>query len=581
MNPDENPEPESEEPLIDDPAAMPDRRVWLWVSIAVALLVAAGIGAPYGYKAAKVYRAKKLIAGAKEAFGKLDFTNGTSRLRSAVVLAPDENEVLRMAAETLALLGSADSLNYWGRLEQKGDFTPHDRINRARTALGHGRFDVAGSDLEKLYSANPTNTEVLGLSIDFFQRLGNPAKAREAAAELLRVDPGSKPGQLAAGGLLASDATSVSNRFQGRQMLMQLARTEGSQQTNAWQLLATLGDLEATNCIELARILTNRPSPGLDHVLSAAEFARRADTNSVTEWIPRVIGSARASKESAAFAAASVWLLDRGQQEALIQMLPLEETLKSGTLLPVLLQAYSQSGDFQKIREVVENTAAALNPFDRALYRGTLSLQTGKNQDAESQWMEAQNLATNRFLLRRLADTTTGAGFWRIAASSWQRLIPMVPNRLEAAAGFLRTAQRSRDTRLSLDAHKKFLEVVPNDFGIRTEAAYLQLVLGEKPEQIMAELDRFPEELKKSDRIQFLVGFGQLRSGKESEGLATLERSSVDWSLLEPRWKALYAALLSANGQREAARRYGSMVKPTDLTSSERECFSGWVPSLR
>ena len=581
MNQDEKPEPESEEPLFDDPVAMPDRRVWLWVSIAVVLMVAAGIGAPYAYRAAKVFRAKKLIASSKEAFGRFDLTNGAARLRSAVVLAPDENEVLRMAAETLALLGSADSLNYWGRLEQKGDFTWHDRINRARTALGHGRLDVAGADLQQLYRANPTNTEVLGLSIELFQRTGNSAKAREAAAELLRVDPASQAGRMAAGGLLASDATSVSNRLQGRQMLMQLAQTEGPQQTNAWQLLASLGDLEASNCMVLTRILTNRPSPGLDHVLAAAEFVRRADTNSVLDWIPRVIGSARASKESSSFAAASLWLLDRGQHEALIQMLPLEETLKVGTLLPVLLQAYSQAGDFQRIREVVDHPNAALNPFDRALYRGTLSLQTGKGQDAETHWMEAQNLATNRFLLQRLADTTTRAGFWRIAAACWKRLIPMVPNRLEAAAGFLRTAERSKDARLSLEAHRRFLEVVPNDFGVRTEAAYLQLVLGDKPEQILAELDRFPGELRNTDRLQFLVGFGQLRSGKESDGLATLERLSVDWTALEPRWKALYAALLSANGQREAARRYGAMVKPTELTPSERECYSGWVPSLR
>jgi hypothetical protein len=246
-----------------------------------------------------------------------------------------------------------------------------------------------------------------------------------------------------------------------------------------------------------------------------------------------------------------------------------------------LLQAYSIAGDHQTIRELVDHPEAVLTPFDRALYRGTLALQTGKNQDAETHWTEAQDLATNRFMVQRLAETATRAAMWRIAAASWQRLIPLVPNRFEPAAGFLRTAQRSGDSALSLAAHKKFLEVVPNDLGVRTEAAYLQLVLGEKPEQILAELDRFPEELKKGDRIQVLVGLGQLRSGKESEGLATLERSSVDWSQLEPRWKALYAALLSANGQREAARRYAAMVKPASLTVSERECFGTWVPSLR
>ena len=146
------PDPDSEAAdLIDDPVDMPDRRLWIWLAAAVVLLVAAGIGGPYAYRASKVWRARSFIAKAQESFKAMDFTNGAARLHAAVILAPDDTVVLRMAAETLVLFGNPDALDFWGRLEQKGAFTRADRLNRVRSALPVGRLDLAGADLQLLY----------------------------------------------------------------------------------------------------------------------------------------------------------------------------------------------------------------------------------------------------------------------------------------------------------------------------------------------------------------------------------------------------------------------------------------------
>lgn len=572
-------EPEKVE-LIDDPIDMPDRRLWLWVGLVVVLLVAGGIGAPYAYRYAKVWRAHRFIQEAKDSFGTLNVTNGVARLHSAVVLAPDDPEVLRLAAETLALFRSSDCIRYWDRLEQKGLLTPFDRLNRARAALFHVRLEIAGRDLETLYRSTPTDTNVLGLSIDFFSRIGNRAKAREAAAELLRVEPNSRSGRLAAGGLLASDSANPSNRIHGRQLLMELATSTGPFQTNAWQLLETLPDLTASDCGRLVAAITNQPLPTLVNTLAAAEFSRRADSNSVAAWIPKILEAARGKTESAAFPAACVWLMDRGQFQSAVDLIPESEANRSAQLTALRIQALSLLKQFPAVEAAINDPNIPLTPFDRALFRGALADQSGRAKDVDGHWTEAQNLATNRAQIRQLAIAASGAGRWRIAATSWQRLIPISNERFEPSLGFLQNARRTGDTRLLLEAHKKFLDVVPGDIGVRTEAAYLQLVLGDHPDDVLTEINAFPAQMKASDRIQFLIAFVQLRTGKMNEGLATLERLSVDWATLEDRWKALYASLLAANGQREAARRFSSSVKVSTMTSAERECFGTWLPTL-
>ena len=161
----------------------PDQKVWVWVSVIIVLLISLGIGAPFAYRASKAWRARGLINQAKERFQTLDVTNAVGKLRLAIILAPDDNYVLRMVAETFSLLNNPEAITYWNRLEQKGAFTDKDRLNRARIALATGQLAIAGTDLRTLYAQTPKDTNVLGLSVDFFRRIGNQQKNLEAAGE--------------------------------------------------------------------------------------------------------------------------------------------------------------------------------------------------------------------------------------------------------------------------------------------------------------------------------------------------------------------------------------------------------------
>lgn len=582
--PPEDHDPQVEE-LIDDPIDMPDRRVWLWLSLAVVLLVAVGLGAPYAYKASKVWRARSFVAAAQKEFVAGNITNGSAQLRSAVILAPDDATVLRMAAEILSLMESPDALNYWGRLESKGDFTRGDRLNRVRIALSSGRLEIAAADLVKLYKDTPKDPVVLALSVNLFQRMGNVIKTREAALELIAADSGSRASQLLAGDVLSSDRSSATNRTYGRSLLLRVALNPGDHQTNAWQVLGTLPDVPKADLLRLVAVLTNRPAPSLNHIMLAAEFARRADTNSISLWLREIREAVRkeipAGRYGPDFNFAAFWLLDHGDARWLLEQIPAREALRDSRLLPVRMQALALSGGTAEITAILNDTNSALNPFDRALFRGVTVWRAGDKAAAAQHWKEAMDEVSNRNQLRTLAKTASEMGAWPTAIAAWKALLNAPSERFDAAVHLINAARASRDARIQLDAYNQFLAAVPGDIGIRMEVLYLRLVLAERVEDAALEIEQLSPTIRGSEIAQLLSAFAKLRGGHATEALATAERMSLDWTKGEVRWKALYASLLAANGQREAARRIASAVESRQLSNAERECFGSWVASLR
>jgi uncharacterized protein HemY len=573
------------EELIDDPIDMPDRRVWLWLSIAVALLVTVGLGAPFAYKASKVWRARAFVAEAQKDFVAGNFTNGASRLRSAVILAPDDSDVLRMAAETLSLLESPEAISYWARLETKGDFTRNDRLNRVRIALSSGRLEIAAADLAKLYKDNHREPVVLALSVNLFQRMGNVPKAREAALELIAADPESRSSQLLAGDVLASDPAFQANRARGRSLLLGLALSPGDHQTNAWKTLGTLPDISKADLLKLVATLTNRPSPSLNHVMLAAEFARRADSNSIPSWLPVLHEAVRGNLATKTYGPeldfAAFWLLEHGDARWLLEQLPADESRRDARLLPIRLQALALTGGGAEIKSILGDTNSALKPFERALFEGLASWKAGDKTAADQHWKRALDEVGNRHQLRSLAKATSDAGAWSSAITAWKALLNSPSDRFDAAINLIQAARASRDARVQLDAYSQFLSAVPGDTGMRLEVLYLRLVLAERVEDTATEIEELAPHIRTTEIGQLLAAFAKLKRGNANEALATAERMALDWNKGEPRWKALYASLLAANGQREAARRLASTVPVRQLSTDERDCFGKWVAALR
>ena len=559
----------------------PDQKVWVWVSVIIVLLISLGIGAPFAYRASKAWRARGLINQAKERFQTLDVTNAVGKLRLAIILAPDDNYVLRMVAETFSLLNNPEAITYWNRLEQKGAFTDKDRLNRARIALATGQLAIAGTDLRTLYAQTPKDTNVLGLSVDFFRRIGNQQKTLEAAGELLAVNPESTLSQLITGSLLSGDPSSSSNRLRGQQLLFHLATTSGENQTNSWRALETVSELTKDELNQIVFSITNRPTLSADHLLIAAKFSFQANTNSLSLWIPKIQASMDLNPTSTAYLKTATWLLAFGEGRWLANQLSEKDTGSNAPLFKLRLQALSDTGDLETVRSLISKPEAPLTRFDRTLFQGDLAFRAGKITEAKKHWTQSLLFATNSADLQRLATAASSVQLWDTAFPAWEKLLNRPFDRFETAVSFIRAAEGTRDQRIISTAYRRFLTIVPDDIGIKLELIYLHLILGEQIVSTVTEIEKFPEPMKSTPRVQLLRALGQLRSGTVAESLASLERMALPWETMPPRWRALYSASLGANNQREASRRIASLIPTGALLTSEREYFGTWVPLLR
>lgn len=472
----------NEDEDLDELDVKPDQRAWIWVSLIIILLISLGIGGPFAYRASKTWRARSLINQAEESYQTLDVTNATGKLRLAFVLAPMDNHVLRMVAEVYSLLNDPKAVTYWNRSEQKGAFTDKDRLNRARVALATGQLAIAGTDLRTLYGQTPKDTTVLGLCVDFFRRIGNEQKTFEAVGELLSANPESRTSQLIAGSLLSGDPSSSSNRIRGQQLLLHLATTSGANQTYSWQALETVSELTKDELNRVIFSITNRPTLSTDHLLVAAKFSFQANTNSLSLWIPKIQASMGLDSTSTDYLKSATWLLAFGESRWLTNHLSKKDIGSNTPLFKLLLQALSETGDVETVRSLISKPESPLTRFDRTLFQGNLALGAGKITEAKKHWANSQLLATNFVDLQRLATAASSAKLWETALPAWEKLLNRPFDRFETAVGYIRAAEGTRNQRIISTAYRRFLEIVPDDIGIKLEDIYLRLILGNEIE---------------------------------------------------------------------------------------------------
>jgi hypothetical protein len=68
-----------------------------------------------------------------------------------------------------------------------------------------------------------------------------------------------------------------------------------------------------------------------------------------------------------------------------------------------------------------------------------------------------------------------------------------------------------------------------------------------------------------------------MQLGDRPGALTVMESGGVEWDKAEPRWQAVYAAVLAANQQRSAARRMAAGIDQSRLKLLERALLDGIV----
>jgi tetratricopeptide (TPR) repeat protein len=561
-----------------DSLRSPGRLVaWAGVVLVVVLVLAWAVFP--AYRAAKAVRAR---AAAKQGetlllAGRLD--EAAAKLRTALAFGPNEPDVLRFAAQSLSIVRSPQALSYWEMLVATPKATHEDRLDLVRAALAAGRFERARTMLEQLYETAPSEPNLLGLGIEYFRATGNRKKAVEASRQLLVIESAADGAKLVAGEVLLQSAE-TNDATRALKLLAKLGDTSGAIGNAALAALASYPALPADEGVKVLAKLTNRPAANPRSALVAADLWVRlnpAETNQASAWLAQTMGHEPPPGDEVLEVGA--WWLRQGKADQLLSWIPASRGRTNANWLLIRAEALSTEKRWSEIDRMIGDTNNVLNPFQRSIFQALNLWAQGNIKESHrtlSALVDSAHDHPERLLALAAAAENVDAA--AAAVECWRELTRFPSMQLTAGVHAIKAARRLGDARTLIDVYRDFAKSVPADYGVRVEIAYYRLLLGDPVEDIRGEFQALPSQLRQSDRGQVLQAMIAMREGSYSDALVRMESPHFDWAKTEPRWALLYAAVLAANRQREAARTLERLLDPADFMPVERQFANAWLP---
>lgn len=261
--------------------------------------------------------------------------------------------------------------------------------------------------------------------------------------------------------------------------------------------------------------------------------------------------------------------------DAALALVPLDEAISSPEILLPWLDACAATGRWNE-------TLAALARPDNPLPAHTTALLTGIARKNLGQPAEAR--AAFDSALAASADdpdafTTTLASLFQARETElFKENLAALDARPEfaraAIKNLLPAIQSQRDSALTLRFYKLTAAVLPDLFqkpATQNDLAYLRLILGQSTplEPLKQRAAAEPSNLS----FLATLALAQLQQGDHSSALAAFSefRPASDFQNLPPRIRAIFAATLAANGQKDPAARISASIPAESLSFQEEE----------
>lgn len=566
------------DPLQDDDSDVEFRdhlRPWM---ILGTVLVGLAFGIHYGgrpaytaYKEQKALRRVAIVEAALKA-GKPD--TAAPDLRMALALAPGLPEVWRVAGQFCAMVGSEDGLSYWERLAGSNACSDEDRMDYAEYAHKMGRVDVVARQLEILANSRPLEPRVWRLTVEHMRDRDEPQRAVEAARRWCALDPANEQAQFALGSALLSHPD---KRLQGegRGILWGLAVGSGPWARSAVSEFLSFGELDRGELEMLYRSgerLGAKPTvlAGLRLRISPEERERVIDA----------LISASSGTNMAFRREAVAFLADRNELVKALDLMPTNLVATDVRLGSARLQALLDLGRTEQAAAEMSQAGEllAVEPHLRFCLEAQVAVKSDRRVQA-ARLLQQAVLACGRAPgpLRFCATYAERLGFPKEAISAYQKLADYPPATVMACRQVLRLAMASDNLvegQLALRRASRFL---PDDPGFLVGSVYLDLLMGQRSGQdrlrgVEAVLATRPRDAF----TRTTLALGRWRAGNLAAAVTVMEEGEVDWEKAEPRCRAVRAAILGANLQREAARQIVRTLDVDRLMSAERMLVEEW-----
>ncbi len=532
------------------------------------------------YRKAKVLRARSAAREASDLMvaDKLEEASRHSRL--AYEFAPDKPEVLRVVARLSTRLGHPDAFARHQAFAATGRADLTDRIEMAELAVRTGRTDAARPLLTVLMKEVPTDRRVWRLAQRQVRQLGDLTQAIQLARVVVSRFASDSEAELELATLLLLTGEPVRVE-EGIRILWGVALSRSPSQRNAVAILARRPSLKPSEAETLARVLDGSAgaSVSLTSVLLSCQLRLRSHPEKRLEWLARALRSVPTNAPVPEVCELVLWLGEHDAVSLADVYLPPERCRTNFALMAARLDFLMGMGRDEEFLQAVFDPANVLDSGTRAAAQGTLAARQGRRDEAERAFRGALDEAGARshLVAPLVAREAERHGFNAVAVQALQLQMKTPGAGLEAARRILRLLRTEPDLREALVTLRRLHVLLPGDDTVVRERVWHELFMGENSEWALAELKRRSAEQPSDATFLPALAFAHWRAGNAAEALVTIESASPDPARLSPREKVVYALLLGANNQREAARRVARMIPPESMRKQFGELLAPWL----
>ena len=544
--------------------------------VLVALLgVGAWISARPAYRIVKRHRALGMVSSTSAEIDAGKWVEAGRSLKVLLEMAPGEPKVLRLAARFCTKRSMQEGFNYWQLVLASPEGTYEDHLGYAELAVMFNRADIAGPELRGLLKTNRTDEALCRLYLRHLRNTDSPAAAILGARFWLESFPNSEEAEMMLG-LLLSAASDANERAEGRRLLWSLAVGHGPFRNEAVDILVPSSELNSAENQILLTALGDRKDRRAWHY----ELRMKMDPAHGPAILDEYEQEARQAGTPEALAEAVGWFAQRGETKRSLALLPTEVVRKYTNLVSARLQILLELDRSEEVKPYLESDKGGIEPYLAQCLQAAAAQKVGQSQIVMSYFLSAIAACTNQpSRLRFVAGYAERIGQPMAAIYAYEKLMSWPPATYSAGREVLRLLGSVDDTKRAWEALTRLAKFLPGDEALFTSSTYFGFLLGERQPGVKARLEALAQaqekEKNKDPIFGLILALAEYREGNASKALGLIEGLEVDWSHAEPRMRALYAAVLGANGQRAAARDMARKVDATRLRPEERELLKG------
>ena len=554
------------------------RRSWLVIA-GILAAVAGVIAVEYRplHTLVQGVRSRRMAAKAEAEILAGNVEEAVNKGRIAYHTKPDEPSAIRVAAKVQRIAGQPGAaVPLWKELLKTGSMMPEDRRPFAEDLLMSGAVAESGNEIEALLKNSAPDAAVFRLAARWAAIEGNGDKARDFASKAVEMEPEGPESRLLLA-MLQLGAGTAPLRDAGIRVMLELGQGGSREGLEALRQLGTMRGISKDVAAKVVPLLQQHPLATEHHRILA--FNLTLDFLPVAERAAKLDEAVQQYRKAAPAARCifGQWLNAHGEFERNLVLMPAEDAFKRQDLLLLCLDSLGGLRRWSEIERILEMKNVPLDDAIRELYLARSAEELGSQPVAKYHWQKAHLAAsTSPDQLREIAMYAEKIGRPEYAENAYRSLTANANTARMAMEGLLKIARNRGDIEMLCDILRKMSARWPHDDAVKNDLAYFNLLAGKAVDESLAVAKELVSRSPRSLPHLTTLALAALRKNDPAGALSVYQGLQIPWDKIATSQRAVYAAVLGANGHTAEAAAAVAALHWEELHPAERELLKQW-----